>query len=391
MATAIPGARGLFSLLQEAFRHRTNHRVPLTPALHELLADFRWMYTAIKDRPTRLYELVPTAPSIVGAHDASGYAMGGVLLPTAIAVPRTVSLLGPPPADSTSPQFVQSRATGAHPILWRAKFPTSVRKQLVTFRNPTGTISNSDLELAGSVVQNTATVQCFDVRERTVLHKTDNTATVFWQRKGSTTTTGPPAYLLRLQAYHQRYHRYLPRSDYLEGPRNAMADDASRLFDLSDQQLLTYFNSTYPQEQSWRLWTPPPKLLFAVTTSLHRTPSNPASFLRAPRPPMHTGESGQTFASPWPSIPLWQMSKIPSVSSKSLRTDTAPAPLLPAKSRYDLEQWKMSYGALDRRSLVWGPSTPAKTPKATLTSVSSVNSAPTAETTRLPIESNPSR
>jgi hypothetical protein len=388
MSMAIPGARGLFSLLQEAFRHRTNHRVPLTPQLHEFLADFRWMYKALQTRPTRLYELVPTSPSVVGAHDASGYAMGGVLLPTALAVPRTAKLLGPPTADTTSPQFVTRRATGAHPILWRATFPNSVRKQLVTFRNPTGTINNSDLELAGSVLQNAATVECFDVRERTVLHKADNTATVFWQRKGSTTTTGPPAYLLRLQAYHQRYHRYLPRSDYLEGPRNAMADDASRLCDLTDQQLLTHFNSTYPQEQSWRLWTPPQGILSAVTTALHRKQSKQALYLRAPRPPMPIGTSGLNFASPWPSIPLWQTSKTPSVSSKSSLTDTAPAPLLPAKSRSDLEQWKMSYGALGKRSLVWGPKIPARTPKATLTFASSVNSAPTAAKTRLQIASN---
>jgi hypothetical protein len=179
--------------------------------------------------------------------------MGGVLLPTAMAVPRKIKLFGPSTAGLSGPQFSTSRASSSHPIIWRAKFPASVRKQLVSFKNPKGTISNSDLELAGSIVHNVATAKCFDVRERTTLHKSDNTPTVFWQRKGSTTTTGPAAYLLRLQSYHQRYHRYLPRSDYLEGLRNAMADDASRLFDLTDQQLLTYFNSTYPQETSWQL------------------------------------------------------------------------------------------------------------------------------------------
>jgi hypothetical protein len=367
MSMALPGSRGLFSLLQEAFRHKTNHRVPLTPQLHEFLADFRWMYTELRTRPTRLYELVPTTPAVIGAHDASGYAMGGVLLPTPAAVPRTARLLGPssPTSDSFSLDLVTKPATQSHPILWRAPFPLSIRQQLVTFRNPTGTISNSDLELAGSVIQNAATASCFDVRERTILNKADNTATVFWQRKGSTTTTGPPAYLLRLQAYHQRYHRYLPRSDYLEGPRNAMADDASRLLTLTDDQLLTHFNSTYPQNQSWRLWTPPPEMLSAVTMALHRTPSKAASFLRAPPPPIATGTSGPLSASPWPSTPLWQTSKTPSVSFKSLPIGTAPVPLLPVKNRSDLALLKMSYGALAKRSLVWGPTIHAKIPKAT--------------------------
>jgi hypothetical protein len=31
-----------------------------------------------------------------------------------------------------------------------------------------------------------------------------------------------------------------------------MADDASQKWDLWDEELLTYFNRTYPQEHSWQ-------------------------------------------------------------------------------------------------------------------------------------------
>jgi hypothetical protein len=171
---------------------------------------------------------------------------------------------------------------------------------------------------------------------------------VYWQRKGSATTCGPPASLLRLQAYYQRFHRYLPRSDYYrEGPQNAVAGNASRLLHLDDKQLLAHFNSTYPQAQSWRIWTPPPEILSAVTMSLHRMQCKPASFLLAPPLPMPTGISGLTSACPWPLIPFLQTSKIPSVSSKSWLNDTVLAPLLPAKKtgtisnsgRYHMERW----------------------------------------------------
>ena len=64
--------------------------------------------------------------------------------------------------------------------------------------------------------------QTFDIRERTVLSKGDNLATTFCERKGSTSTNKPPAYLLRLFGIHQRYHRYVPRFDYISGPSGLM-------------------------------------------------------------------------------------------------------------------------------------------------------------------------
>jgi hypothetical protein len=107
--------------------------------------------------------------------------------------------------------------------------------------------ANSDLELAGSMLHHEAAVQCFDVRERTTKSSTDNTPTLFWQRKGSTTTTTAPAYLLRVQAIYRRFHRYVPLHDFLAGDQNSMADDASRLLHLSALQFLTYYNYHYPQ------------------------------------------------------------------------------------------------------------------------------------------------
>jgi len=146
-------------------------------------------------------------------------------------------------------------ATGAHtappPLVWHTSFPTALTKHLISPSNPRGSLTNSDLKLAGSILHHNAAAHNYDIRERTILSKTDNTPTLYWQRKGSATTTAPPAHLLRLQAYHQRYHRYLPLHDYITGTRNTMSDDASRLTHLSNAEFLTHFNSTYPQLQSW--------------------------------------------------------------------------------------------------------------------------------------------
>ena len=378
MAIAIPGARGLFSHMQEALRHRDpRHHLNLRKGVHDALQDFRLLHDDLERRPTRLYELVPLPSTLAGAHDASGKGAGGVWLPSDSAVPRQPPLPDPAsnaaggatnaPAPARPVVDPASNAAGgatnalapARPVVWRAEFPPDIVAQLSSFENPSGAVTNSDLELAGGLLHHEAAVQCFDVRERTVLSKTDNTPALFWQRKGSTTTTGPAAYLLRAQALHQRHHRYLARHDFLEGYRNVMADDASRLHELSDADFLSHFAAAYPQSEPWLLWTPSPAILSAVTSSLRRMPSEPASLLNAPPPPMPTGTSGRSFATPLPLIPSCPPSPTPLPSSKSSPSATVLVPLPPVVDRYGLEPWKMPYGALGKRSPVWGPPTHA--------------------------------
>ncbi len=58
--------------------------------------------------------------------------------------------------------------------------------------NPHGSITNSDLELAGGLLRLDALSQCFNIREQTVLCKGDNLSTTFGERRGSTSTNSPP-------------------------------------------------------------------------------------------------------------------------------------------------------------------------------------------------------
>ena len=74
-----------------------------------------------------------------------------------------------------------------------------------------------------------------------------------WSTKGAVSSAGPSAYLLRLQAMHQRVFRYQQRTFYLPGDANGMADDCSRLWHLSDAELVSYFNTHYPQPMPWQL------------------------------------------------------------------------------------------------------------------------------------------
>jgi hypothetical protein len=181
--------------LQEALHHKANDgaRVRLGSHVHTFLNDFCWLDDGLATRPTSMLKVVPyISPATRGACDASGEEMGGV-------------------------HFVLSKNGTIQPYIWRSPFPLKFTRQLVTTANPTGKVNNSDLELEGSVSQHDIVCHISDVQDITIHNCYENTATVFWQRKGSTTTTGPATYLLRLQAIHQRHYGYAPLHDYIGG------------------------------------------------------------------------------------------------------------------------------------------------------------------------------
>ena len=107
-------------------------------------------------RQTRIAELTPdTVPATIGACDAAGTGMGGIL-------------------------FVPSPDGSATPLLWRQPFLPWIQRQLVSFSNSDGAINNSDLELADLVAHKDILAMVAKVVERTIHNVYDNMATVFW-------------------------------------------------------------------------------------------------------------------------------------------------------------------------------------------------------------------
>jgi hypothetical protein len=363
MAIALPGARGLFSHLQAALRTRNNNRLRLTAGFHQALDDFRWLHDSLGDRPTRLQELVPTTPGLLGTHDASGLGAGGIWIPHPTTAGRAVKVT----VLERDGHLHRQLQSNAGPIVWRHSFPSDVQKSLVSFANPQGNINNSELELVGGYLHDEVGAQCYDIRERTIKSGTDNLSTLYWSRKGSATTTSPTATILRQQALHQRYHRYLGLKDYFPGINNKMADDASRLFHLDDHEFLTYFNFHYPQATPWRLFQIHQKTILSATSAL-RTKTSPMEwFLHAPKKPLPTGPSGRPTATNSAWILPYKTSKIPSLSSKSSPGDSELARSIPVNVAFEAGQWKVPYAALAKRSPAWGPRTPATLPKANST------------------------
>jgi hypothetical protein len=367
MAVALPGARGLFSHLQAAVTKRHKGRLRLTAGFHAALDDFRWLQTNLGDRPTRLFELVPTAPILYGTHDASGSGAGGVWLPEPTASARRTRFV----IQEQDGKYHRVTARNAGPIVWRQQFPASVTTALVTHENPHGTINNSELELVGSFLHNDVAAQCFDTREKTTTASTDNLSTLYWSRKGSVTTTSPTATILRQQGLHQRFHRYVSLKHYIPGPKNALADDASRLFHLPDLAFLTYFNRKYPQALPWRLYQVHPNLLSSVIYALHNKKSPREWFLRQPAPPLPIGASGRHSASPSAWILPYKTQTTQFLSYKSSLSASDTGKSTPHGVPSADAPWKVPYEVLAKRSRVWGPLTHVLPCKVKSTSVSS--------------------
>jgi len=250
------------------------------------------------------------------------------------------------------------------PLLWWMAFPKSITKQLMSTANHHGSLTNLDLKLTGSLLHLDAATQNYDVHKQTLLSKTDNMATLYWQCKGAATTMA--AYLLWLQAWHQCHHQYLLLHDYLPRPQNNMSNDASWMHHLSDNQLLTHFNSSYPQNQSWFLWHPTPSTISAMVSALHRMLSALASFLGVRKPPTPNGLSGPIFVANsilTPTQGHYQSYTLP--PSLALPINIGPETCWPVVNWSGLEWWQLPYKALPKCSSVWEPMTHASTNMAT--------------------------
>ena len=371
MALALPGARNIFSSMQNALSTQSKNRIALGKGVHDALNDFRWMHANISTRPTRIAELIPLPPVAVGHHDASGKGAGGIWFPGPQLTPRV-------------------GYTASSPLVWRHEWPQHITSLLVTDSNPSGSITNSDLELAGGLLHLDALAQSFDIRERTVLSQGDNLSTTFWERKGSTSTSSAPAYLLRLFGIHQRIHRYIPRFDYISGASNHVADSLSRDFHFPWSDLLPSLSDFLPQSLGCQVSTPSPQIVSAVTSALLRRPSSRESLLDAPLAMPLPGQNGSISQVSWASTPFSKPSKTKFLSYKSSPDEYILANLRPAGIPSSLNRLKITYGTLPRRSSIWGPRTHASTQHPKSTSASNASSERGKRPTPPRFASNPS-
>ena len=117
------GSEGHFSLLQDALVRQVDCRVRLTPEVREQLKIFQDFLHGHAKRPTTLEELVPGVDLHVGACDAAKSGRGGVWF-----------------------------TDDGQAIVWREPYSQEVQREVISDSNMNGKLTNSDLELEGTVL-----------------------------------------------------------------------------------------------------------------------------------------------------------------------------------------------------------------------------------------------
>ena len=89
MSITLPGAKGLFSHMQNSLKLKGGGIFNLSKGVHTALGGFGRIQRSLAERPTRLHELFPLPPTVTGPHDASGLGAGGCLFPSSTAISRS--------------------------------------------------------------------------------------------------------------------------------------------------------------------------------------------------------------------------------------------------------------------------------------------------------------
>jgi hypothetical protein len=234
----LPAGKGLMGPIDAALKG-DKQWLPMksNAALREAITDFGSLIRLMGRRPTHCRELIVEQPGYVGYCDASTLGAGGVWL---------------------------SGTLQLGPIVWRLEWPADIHQRVVSFANPGGTITNSDLEMAAMLVQYLVLEHLVDLRHVHVAAWCDNTPTVSWTNKLSSSRSRIAGRLTRALAMRIHANEASPLiSVSIAGDNNRMANVASRtfhrntastaMFQISDNEFLHTFATAFPlQDDSWR-------------------------------------------------------------------------------------------------------------------------------------------
>jgi hypothetical protein len=154
VALILPATRGLFSPINKALQgDPAVIGLGRDSEVRAALLDLANMVAQLGVRPTHVKELVPDDDHYVGYCDACAAGAGGVWF---------------------------SGDLPLEPRVWRVAFPSDISSQVVADSNPTGTLTNSDLEMAAVLLHYMVLQQCTPMKHKRAGTFSDNTPTVAW-------------------------------------------------------------------------------------------------------------------------------------------------------------------------------------------------------------------
>jgi len=281
---ALREGRGLLSPCNWVIQRRPKvvylHR---NGALLEAMRDIRTILRTSTAHPTECKDLVAAWPDYIGIVDASSHGVGGVVL---------------------------GERSGLPPTVFRLQWPREISNALVSFDNPKGSLTNSDLEMAGMLLL----WLCLEGVAPNLAHKhvallSDNSPSVSWATKMASKKSRVAAQLVRALALRLNITRSCPITPiHIPGIENALTDIPSRSFGSvpewhckSHTDLLTLFNSKFPlpHQASWTVFQFDSGVITRVISALQMKGITLGEWQRLPTIGRHIGQIGPTMSDLW--------------------------------------------------------------------------------------------
>ena len=291
----VPAARGLFTEVNKVLRKEPRQvYIKRNTPLLEAVRVFRALLQEAHKSPTKCRQLVVGHPDYVGIMDAAKEGTGGVII---------------------------GETEGCVPTVFRFEWPREVQDAMLTDDNPDGSITNSDLEMAGLLL-------CWLVLEYVApdLHHKhaalfcDNSPTVAWVRRMAAKGSRVAGLLLMALALRMKVRATSPLTTlHIAGEQNSIADIPSRSFGgtpqwhcKTDEEFLKLFNSNFPlpNQHSWTLFQIPSALTTRVISILLMKGSGMEEWRRLPTPKPSTGASGKSIANLWEWTLTWRKKQL---------------------------------------------------------------------------------
>ena len=280
----IPAGKGLLSPFYRilakqpkfVFLHRNKQ---ITQALQECRLFLQKSVSA----PTKCNNLVTAWPDYIGIKDASKQGVGGIIIGENKVVPPTV---------------------------FRLQWPDDIKADVISKTNPTGSITNSDLEMAGLLLLWLVMEQvCTDLDNAHVALFSDNSPTVHWVERLASRHSYVAMQLIRALALRLRIRNTSPLTPlHIAGVQNAITDIPSRSFGSvpkwhchTDHDLLTLFNSMFPlpSQASWNVFQISSDISTRVISILRTKDFTMAEWNRLPKIGRNIGIAGKPMSGLW--------------------------------------------------------------------------------------------
>jgi hypothetical protein len=195
-------------------------------------------------------------------------------------------------------------------MVFRLQWPPDITANVKSEANPKGTITNSDLELAGLVLLWLMMEHvCGPLTDKRIALFIDNSPTVSWVERMACRSSLVAEQLIRVLALRFNIQKVCPITTlHIAGDQNSMTDIPSRSFGSeqkwhfkSEHDLLTFFNVnvTLPLQNSWTVCQPTSAIATRVISVLRMTPFTLDDWRKLPAARKNIGATGNSTRLLW--------------------------------------------------------------------------------------------